>query len=95
MKESGVVFSSPAPPVRKSPLKSQVQQVNPTLPAAPGAEVPVSSSDAVENGNNQEGEGLQLDYHFLSSVSIIVCITTKAWLFFPWDLCLSLSFFVV
>ncbi|KAM7521843.1 hypothetical protein LguiA_011745 [Lonicera macranthoides] len=57
MKESGVVFSSPAPPMRKSPPKSQVQQVNPTLPAASGGEVLVSGSDAVENGNNQEGEG--------------------------------------
>lgn len=64
MKESGVVFSSPAPPMRKSPPKSQVQQANPTLPAASGGEVLVSGSDAVENGNNQEGEGLKLDYHF-------------------------------
>ncbi|KAA8550589.1 hypothetical protein F0562_002273 [Nyssa sinensis] len=48
-------FSAPAPAPRRSVPKNQ-EQVNPAPPLVPVAETPVSSSDAPENGNNQEGE---------------------------------------
>uniref|UniRef100_A0A5B6Z364 Putative G3BP-like protein isoform X2 n=2 Tax=Davidia involucrata TaxID=16924 RepID=A0A5B6Z364_DAVIN len=48
-------FSSPASAPRRSVPKIQ-EQVNPAPPPAPLVETPLSSSDAPENGNNQEGE---------------------------------------
>ncbi|XP_028081651.1 uncharacterized protein LOC114283023 isoform X2 [Camellia sinensis] len=61
MKESAVPLSSPASPApRRSVAKSQEQQVNlahaSASASASAAEPPVSGSDAIENGNNQEGE---------------------------------------
>ncbi|CAL5386011.1 unnamed protein product [Camellia sinensis] len=59
MKESAVPLSSPASPApRRSVAKSQEQQVNlaHASASASAAEPPVSGSDAIENGNNQEGE---------------------------------------
>ncbi|KAL7263967.1 hypothetical protein ACSBR1_002005 [Camellia fascicularis] len=57
MKESAVPLSSPAPPApRRSVTKSQGQQVNLAQASASAAEPPLSGSNAIENGNNQEGE---------------------------------------
>lgn len=59
MKESAVPLSSPASPAPwRSVAKSQEQQVNlaHASASASAAEPPVSGSDAIENGNNQEGE---------------------------------------
>ncbi|CAI9107384.1 OLC1v1006726C1 [Oldenlandia corymbosa var. corymbosa] len=53
LKDSDATFSSPTPPPRKALTKNQ-DQVNP--PAEPESDGLVSRSDAVENGNNQEGE---------------------------------------
>ncbi|KAI8016178.1 Nuclear transport factor 2 [Camellia lanceoleosa] len=56
-KESAVPLSSPAPPApRRSVTKSQGQQVNLAQASASAAEPPLSGSNAIENGNNQEGE---------------------------------------
>uniref|UniRef100_A0A5B6Z0H2 Putative G3BP-like protein isoform X2 n=1 Tax=Davidia involucrata TaxID=16924 RepID=A0A5B6Z0H2_DAVIN len=55
MKESAVPFSSPALMPRRSVPKSQ-EQVNPAPLPASVAETPVFNSDALEDGNNQEGE---------------------------------------
>lgn len=71
LKDSALPFSAPAPTLRKTPLKSQEQQVNPALPSASLAEVSVSSLDAAENGNNQEGEGMILN----PSLSLSLCVS--------------------
>lgn len=55
LKESAVAFSSPAPAAWK-PLPKIQEQANP-LPASETELVP--QSDAVDNGNNNEGEGMQ------------------------------------
>lgn len=70
LKDSALPFSAPAPTLRKTPLKSQEQQVNPALPSASLAEVSVSSLDAAENGNNQEGEGM-----ILNPLSLSLCVS--------------------
>ncbi|KAA8543519.1 hypothetical protein F0562_021727 [Nyssa sinensis] len=60
MKESAVPFSSPAPapvPVPWRSVPKNQEQVNSAPPPVSVAETPVSSSDVLENGNNQEGEG--------------------------------------
>lgn len=54
LKESAVAFSSPAPAPRKS-LPKILEQANP--PPALETEL-VPAADAVDNGNNQEGEGM-------------------------------------
>ncbi|PSS14104.1 G3BP-like protein [Actinidia chinensis var. chinensis] len=56
MKESVVMLSSPVLAPRRSVAKIQEQQVNFTPASVSAAETPVSGSDAMENGNNQEGE---------------------------------------
>ena len=59
MKESIVMLSSPVPASRRSVTKIQEQQGNLAPASASAAETPVSGSDAMENGNNQDGEGTQ------------------------------------
>ena len=54
MKESIVMLSSPVPAPRGSVAKIQ-EQVNLSPASASDAETPVSGSDSMENGNNQEG----------------------------------------
>ncbi|KAJ4954316.1 hypothetical protein NE237_011099 [Protea cynaroides] len=54
MKENGGPVSVPTP-ARPAP-SNQERLVAPPPPPAPAAEMPVSSSNAVESGNNQEGE---------------------------------------
>ncbi|XP_057509426.1 nuclear transport factor 2-like isoform X2 [Actinidia eriantha] len=56
MKESVVMLSSPVPAPQRSVAKIQEQQVNLTPASVSAVETPVSGSDAMENGNNQEGE---------------------------------------
>ncbi|KAK3017455.1 hypothetical protein RJ639_006405 [Escallonia herrerae] len=56
LKGSDVAFSPPAPVLRKSLPRSQEQQVNQVPPTASQTEVLLSGSDAIENGNSQEGE---------------------------------------
>ncbi|CAL5388070.1 unnamed protein product [Camellia sinensis] len=64
MKESAVPLSSPVSPApRRSAAKSQEQQVNLAQASASAAEPPVSGSDAIQNGNNQEGEGVPACSH--------------------------------
>ncbi|CAL5427143.1 hypothetical protein CsSME_00041500 [Camellia sinensis var. sinensis] len=56
MRESAMPLSSPAPAPRRPIAKSQEQPVNLVQASATAVETPVSGSDAIENGNNQEGE---------------------------------------
>ncbi|KAK2995169.1 hypothetical protein RJ640_025399 [Escallonia rubra] len=56
LKGSDVAFSPPAPVLRKALPRSQEQQVNQVPPTASPTEVSLSGSDAIENGNSQEGE---------------------------------------
>ncbi|CAK9140916.1 unnamed protein product [Ilex paraguariensis] len=60
LKERDVPFSFPALASRKSPTKSQEQQVNPSTPPALAAKAPISSSDAVDNGNEGEADGYSI-----------------------------------
>nr|XP_027093093.1 putative G3BP-like protein isoform X1 [Coffea arabica] len=53
LKESAVAFSSPTPAPRKSVPKSQEQVIPPPEPESDGL---VPRPDAVDNGNNQDGE---------------------------------------
>ncbi|KAL2540782.1 Nuclear transport factor 2 (NTF2) family protein with RNA binding (RRM-RBD-RNP motif) domain [Abeliophyllum distichum] len=53
LKESAETFSPPPPAPRKAPSKN-IEQVNP--PLAPMTDGPISSSDSIDIGNNQEGE---------------------------------------
>ncbi|KAI7984368.1 Nuclear transport factor 2 [Camellia lanceoleosa] len=56
MRESALPLSSPAPAPRRPIAKSQEQPVNLVQASATAVETPVSGSDAIENGNNHEGE---------------------------------------
>lgn len=59
MKESDVQLS-PSPPPQQSVAKSQEQQqVNIVQASASVAETPVSGPDAIEDGEDQEEEGMQ------------------------------------
>lgn len=57
LKESAATFSPPPAPSRK-PMAKRVEQVN--QPATTATDGPVSSSDSVDNINDPEGEGMQL-----------------------------------
>lgn len=59
LKESVVQLSSPSPAPRLSVPKSQEQQVNFVEASASVAETPISGPDAIEDGKNQEEEGMQ------------------------------------
>ncbi|KAL6996679.1 myosin ATPase [Sarracenia purpurea var. burkii] len=59
MKESVMPLSFPPSAPRRSLAKSQEQPVNQAQASVTVPEMPVSGSDAIENGNNQEGEGIQ------------------------------------
>ena len=54
-----MMLSSPVPAPQIPVAKIQEQQVNLSLASASAAETPVSGSDSMENGNNQEGKGTQ------------------------------------
>ncbi|KAL6967983.1 myosin ATPase [Sarracenia purpurea var. burkii] len=56
MKESVMPLSFPPSAPRRSLAKSQEQPVNQAQASVTLPEMPVSGSDAIENGNNQEGE---------------------------------------
>lgn len=56
--KGSVATSSPPPAAPwKAPPKN-VEQVYPT--SAPATDGPVPNSESVDNGNNQEGEGMKL-----------------------------------
>ncbi|KAL2486163.1 Nuclear transport factor 2 (NTF2) family protein with RNA binding (RRM-RBD-RNP motif) domain [Abeliophyllum distichum] len=57
LKESAANFSPPPHAPRKAPPKI-TEQVNPPLP--PSTDAPVSSSDAIDIGNNQEADGCSI-----------------------------------
>ncbi|GAV70733.1 RRM_1 domain-containing protein/NTF2 domain-containing protein [Cephalotus follicularis] len=56
MKDSGLPLSTPIPSPMRSSLKSQELQATAAPAPATVSEIPVSSANAIENGNNQEGE---------------------------------------
>ncbi|KAK9281962.1 hypothetical protein L1049_004871 [Liquidambar formosana] len=56
MRENPVPLSNAIPASMKSVPKSIEQQVTAASPPAVVSEIPLSSSNAIENGNNQEGE---------------------------------------
>ena len=64
LKRSTVPFASPARTLRKSQPKSPEQEVKATPPSAAATEGSVSSSIGVENGNNEEGEGMPYATNF-------------------------------
>ncbi|KAL0417487.1 UNVERIFIED_CONTAM: Nuclear transport factor 2 [Sesamum radiatum] len=57
LKESAATFSPPPAAPRRAPPKN-IEQANPTL--APATDGPVSSSESVDNGNNQEADGYSI-----------------------------------
>ncbi|CAK9164609.1 unnamed protein product [Ilex paraguariensis] len=60
LKESGLRFSFPALAPHKYPPKSHEQQVNHACPPASAAEVPVSSSDDVDNGKEGKADSFSI-----------------------------------
>ncbi|KAK4440495.1 Nuclear transport factor 2 [Sesamum alatum] len=57
LKESAATFSPPPAAPRRAPPKN-IEQANPTF--APTTDGPVSSSESVDNGNNQEADGYSI-----------------------------------
>ncbi|KAL0459930.1 UNVERIFIED_CONTAM: Nuclear transport factor 2 [Sesamum latifolium] len=57
LKESAATFSPPPAAPRRAPPKN-IEQANPTF--VPATDGPVSSSESVDNGNNQEADGYSI-----------------------------------
>lgn len=73
LKRSAVPFSSPAHTLRKSQPKipEQVKAIPPSTSATEGS---VSSSIGVENGNNEEGEGMLYATNFNFNDTLIFLV---------------------
>lgn len=68
LKESAASFSHPPALASLKPMARSVEQVN--QPPITSTDRPSSSSNSVDNANNQEGEGMQLCYSAPISVSL-------------------------
>lgn len=86
VKESAASFCPPPAPASRKPMAGSVEQVN--QPPITAATHPASSSNSVGNANFQEGEGMQLCYCALISIScnfVLLLVCLISYLYFSFN----------